>query len=180
MNGRLFPAVRVNMSLATVVRHRDRVAPNSYSEQPVHPRMTAALCGLKWDQESRLFHLLNHLFGRNFKFAQMRTRSHKGACTLARINTTRVLFQMSTEAFTRTGAHAKLWKHTKNSIQAVKLKYSHLTARAVVDAHGTWLTARWGASLSLVLIISHFLRLIFSMFSPYHCHPLQGRAWLHG
>lgn len=35
MNGRLFPAVRVNFSLATVVRHRERIAPNSYSEQPI-------------------------------------------------------------------------------------------------------------------------------------------------
>lgn len=41
MNGRLFPAVRVNVGLATVVRHRGRMEPNSCSEQPLSQAATA-------------------------------------------------------------------------------------------------------------------------------------------
>lgn len=72
MNGRLFPAVRVNFSLATVVRHRDRIPPNSYSKQPIcqaatpgrsvrkDPKMEKQLFGVsRGDKLGKLFHALS-------------------------------------------------------------------------------------------------------------------------
>lgn len=181
MNGRLFPAVRVNFRLATVVRHRDRI-------EPPTPTLSSPSVGGNTDPKMCIkncpaFH--THispplLFLQQISRRRLRTRSDKGERAPAR---TRLVFSVPDVSAPQAQVHMhKLCQPTKKkSIRAVELNATLTCPRALSWTHmAPDQRRKWGASLSLVLLISHFLRLTFSICSPYRCHPLQGRAWLHG
>lgn len=179
MNGRLFPAVRVNFRLATVVRHRDPTlsspsvrnntdAQRAQRPKDVHKRTVGRFtptfppCPLSITNSRRT----------------LRTRSDKGARALARSDTTRIFCARCLGTASQAQVHMhKLRQPTKKSIRAVELNATLTCPRALSWTHmAPDQRRKWGASLSLVLLISHFLRLTFSICSSYRCHPLQGRA----
>lgn len=86
------------------------------------------------------------------------------------------------QTVTRTCANAKLTlnKHRKPRKAAqtyLCLSLSYLSDCTLLDTHGSWLTAKKMLEFEF---IPHFLPSSLSISSPYRCHPLQGRAWLHG
>lgn len=127
MNGRLFPAVRVNFSLATVVRHRDRIAPNSYSEQPIcqaatprrsvrkDPKMETQLFGVsRGDKLRTLFQFLSPPSIINltaFKCAHGPSRERARSRAVTRLvfyfPNVSALSARAPRTFIRTRAHAK-------------------------------------------------------------------------
>lgn len=135
MNGRLFPAVHVHFILATVVRHRDRESPETPTRSSpsagqqhwgavgakTQRRGGGKLLGVSRRQTQGAFSFSHSFFYNKFQLVQM--RSQLGARILARSKTT--VFYFRTVLAPRDISHARMQnsvEHTKNGIQAVKLK----------------------------------------------------------
>lgn len=176
MNGRLFPAVRVNFRLATVVRHRDRIDPPTptLSSPSVRgntdPKMCIKNCSAFHTHISPLSSFYNKFHGADCAHGPTRASAHP------LVHDSYSLCQMSRHRRHRCTCTNSA-NPPKKSIRAVELNATLTCPRALSWTHmAPDQRRKWGASLSLVLLISHFLRLTFSICSPYRCHPLQGRA----
>lgn len=118
MNGRLFPAVRVNFRLATVVRHRDRIEPPTptLSSPSVRGNTDAQRAQRPKDVHKELLgvshpHFPPLLFLQQISRRRLRTRSDKGERAPAR---TRLVFSVPDVSAPQAQVHMhKLCQPTK-------------------------------------------------------------------